>query len=168
MPVLLTLRSPFSLTCFLIEFLVTVDGKWSTWGSWTSCPVSCGGGSQTRHRTCTDPPPSNNGMTCEGDTSETQPCNIQQCPGNEEFTVNKEFNKNSLQTNSESFESGNKDKLLGNSFFVLPAVVVFLTFLICWTHAYTVNTLSKKTFSGDSLPTFLRVVPPILYQRTPF
>lgn len=57
-----------------------VDGKWSTWGSWTSCPVSCGGGSQTRHRTCTDPPPSNNGMTCEGDTSETQPCNIQQCP----------------------------------------------------------------------------------------
>ncbi|OWF44141.1 SCO-spondin-like [Mizuhopecten yessoensis] len=40
-----------------------VDGQWSSWSS-ASCSVTCGTGTTIRHRTCTSPPPSNNGAYC--------------------------------------------------------------------------------------------------------
>ena len=44
--------------------------------------MSCGGGSQSRDRTCTDPTPGCGPNSCAGDQSETQDCNEQCCPGN--------------------------------------------------------------------------------------
>ncbi|XP_013418821.1 A disintegrin and metalloproteinase with thrombospondin motifs adt-2 isoform X2 [Lingula anatina] len=46
---------------------------WTQWGAWTSCSVSCGGGTQTRTRTC------NGGSSCVGDSSESQDCNTNDC-----------------------------------------------------------------------------------------
>ena len=70
----------YSLTCDSL-FLLTVDGNWTQWSHWSACSLSCGGGTRSRTRTCTDPPPSNNGKTCAGEGSEQQGCNTQSCPG---------------------------------------------------------------------------------------
>ena len=50
-----------------------VNGGWS---GWSSCSVTCGGGTQTR--TCTNPRPANGGANCSGASSRA--CNTQACP----------------------------------------------------------------------------------------
>lgn len=58
-----------------------VHGKWGPWGPFSSgCPVTCGGGTQTRSRTCNSPAPSCNGNACPGSSQDTQACNILPCP----------------------------------------------------------------------------------------
>lgn len=57
-----------------------VDGNWATWGSYGACTVTCGGGSQTRTRTCSDPAPQHGGTTCSGSSSSHQTCNTHNCP----------------------------------------------------------------------------------------
>ncbi|XP_041349174.1 SCO-spondin-like [Gigantopelta aegis] len=64
-----------------------IDGGWTDytpWDDWSTCSVSCGGGSQARFRsrTCTNPSPAYGGAECEGepDDSEERECNTQQCP----------------------------------------------------------------------------------------
>ena len=56
-----------------------VNGGWSNWSSWSACTVSCGGGTQTRTRACTNPAPACGGTTCSGSNIETQSCNTQAC-----------------------------------------------------------------------------------------
>ncbi|XP_001631794.2 uncharacterized protein LOC5511370 [Nematostella vectensis] len=57
-----------------------VNGGWSAYSSWSSCTKSCGGGTQTRTRTCTNPKPSNGGRDCRGDPKKTRKCGIAPCP----------------------------------------------------------------------------------------
>ncbi len=57
-----------------------VDGGWSDWGSWGVCSVSCGGGTQTAYRTCSNPLPSCGGSPCVDLNYKTQSCNTQPCP----------------------------------------------------------------------------------------
>ena len=56
-----------------------INGGWSDWSAWSGCSVSCGGGTQTRARTCTNPSPNVCGAACSGSTSESQSCNTQSC-----------------------------------------------------------------------------------------
>ena len=60
---------------------ISVDGGWSMFKDWSACPVPCGGGEQTRTRTCTDPAPAHGGAICTGDSTETQDCNTDKCTG---------------------------------------------------------------------------------------
>ena len=46
-----------------------------------TCSAECGGGEQTRERECNNPPPQFGGAECQGDSSQTQSCNEQPCPG---------------------------------------------------------------------------------------
>ncbi|XP_078350661.1 coadhesin-like [Oculina patagonica] len=64
-----------------------VDGNFTNWGPWGPCSASCApGGIQIRFRNCTNPPPINNGLDCQGPRNETQQCNVQPCPVDGNFT----------------------------------------------------------------------------------
>ncbi|CAG2209655.1 Hemicentin-1,Coadhesin,Thrombospondin-2,Thrombospondin-1,Mucin-like protein [Mytilus edulis] len=72
-----------------------IDGEWSSFGSWSpwsSCNVTCGGGTKSRskNRTCTNPEPKYGGQTCNGSTTETTAvlCNSMACPTSEEQSSN--------------------------------------------------------------------------------
>ncbi|KAM4580538.1 adhesion G protein-coupled receptor B1 isoform 6-T6 [Odontesthes bonariensis] len=58
---------------------VEINGGWSVWGQWAQCSSECGGGIQTRARTCQSPP--DESFLCEGVVEEGRPCNSQSCTG---------------------------------------------------------------------------------------
>ena len=65
-------------------YISPVDGQWSDWSSWGTCDVTCGGGTQIRARTCSNPLAQFGGKPCENATQafiEQQTCNEQNCPG---------------------------------------------------------------------------------------
>jgi hypothetical protein len=62
------------------ETATPINGGWSAWSSYGSCSATCGGGTQTRTRTCTNPSPANGGADCTGGSSETRSCNTESCP----------------------------------------------------------------------------------------
>eukprot|EP00058_Branchiostoma_floridae_P018788 XP_002604277.1 hypothetical protein BRAFLDRAFT_88566 [Branchiostoma floridae] len=51
-----------------------VDGGWSDWGPWSGCSVTCGNGTETRDRSCTNPAPAHGGADCVGPDQEAQDC----------------------------------------------------------------------------------------------
>ena len=65
---------------FRVSF-ISVDGGWSEWTVWGTCSVTCGGGTESRTRTCTNPVPQNGGAECTGPDTESQDCNTQACAG---------------------------------------------------------------------------------------
>ena len=60
--------------------LVPVDGGWGLWSEWGECSAECGGGVQSRERSCTDPAPAHRGVECGGEGQESRECNSEQCP----------------------------------------------------------------------------------------
>jgi hypothetical protein len=64
---------------YLFSTSPSVNGDWTSYGSWGSCSVECGGGTQTRSRACTNPSPTYGGSSCSGATSESQSCNTGSC-----------------------------------------------------------------------------------------
>merc|ERR1712127_1029878 len=66
--------------CFPPENL-PVDGGWSQWSSSAPCSQTCGGGTRPRTRTCSNPAPANGGSACIGDSSDSESCNTEACPG---------------------------------------------------------------------------------------
>lgn len=62
-------------------FMTIVDGQWSDWSPWGSCTVTCGNGTQTRTRTCTNPTPKYGGAACDGSADDFQDCTNNLCPG---------------------------------------------------------------------------------------
>jgi len=64
-------------------FIVTVDGEWSFWESWTHCSVTCANGTRSRSRDCSDPVPAHGGANCTADNREIEICDTDlNCPGN--------------------------------------------------------------------------------------
>ncbi|KAK2164299.1 hypothetical protein LSH36_66g05030 [Paralvinella palmiformis] len=62
------------------EKLCPVDGAWSVWSNWVTCPVTCGGGTTQRYRTCDNPLPLYGGNDCPGLANETMLCSGSPCP----------------------------------------------------------------------------------------
>ena len=44
------------------EYACPIDGNWSDYGVWSECSKHCGGGSQTRRRTCNNPAQGSTGI----------------------------------------------------------------------------------------------------------
>lgn len=65
----------------MIYFVLSVDGGWSCWSSWSKCSATCGGGHYMRTRSCTNPAPAYGGDICLGLHTEEALCNTQPCPG---------------------------------------------------------------------------------------
>ena len=61
--------------------IILVAGSWSKWNVWSLCTTSCGDGTQTRNRSCTDPSPRNGGANCTGVNDSSRNCKIKDCPG---------------------------------------------------------------------------------------
>nr|XP_034334344.1 thrombospondin-2 [Crassostrea gigas] len=59
-----------------------VHGGWGSWGSWGYCPVTCGGGTRYRYRSCNNPTPMYGGNICYGSSSDSVYCNTNGCPVN--------------------------------------------------------------------------------------
>jgi len=77
----LSLLFPFLYRYLSIVFsFLAIDGGYTDWSA-SKCSVTCGGGTQTLTRTCTNPPPSNGGKDCEGlgTAQKTEECNTQEC-----------------------------------------------------------------------------------------
>jgi len=66
-----------------------VDGQVSAWSDWSACSAPCGGGTQTRTRTCTTQP-ANGGAPCPS-LSESKSCNTQACMEEEKINLLIEF-----------------------------------------------------------------------------
>ncbi|CAH3177156.1 unnamed protein product [Porites evermanni] len=69
----------------IIESVCNIDGGFTEWSEWSECSATCGGGTHQRSRTCTNPPPKNDGKPCSeqvnlGPPKETENCNTQDCP----------------------------------------------------------------------------------------
>ena len=62
---------------------LSVHGGYSSWSSWGVCSKPCDGGTKTRSRTCTSPPPAHGGRGCSklGPASQTRECKTYKCPG---------------------------------------------------------------------------------------
>lgn len=74
-----------------------VHGGWSCWGVWDDCSKTCGGGKQTRHRTCNNPLPASGGRPClKNGSSQTKKCNVIPCPVNGGWTSWGYWNKCSV------------------------------------------------------------------------
>eukprot|EP00121_Abeoforma_whisleri_P015434 Awhi_evm1s14222 len=73
-------------TCNTDACVIPRDGGWTQWSPFDPCSVSCGGGKQTRDRTCTNPSPANGGKSCVGDSSEEKTCNTDPCPRNDQWS----------------------------------------------------------------------------------
>ncbi|XP_054724738.1 adhesion G-protein coupled receptor G6-like [Uloborus diversus] len=58
-----------------------IDGGWTSWSilSDSDCSAPCGGGEETKVRTCTNPKPQNGGADCEGPDKISVPCNDESC-----------------------------------------------------------------------------------------
>lgn len=58
-------------------FSGSCPGGWNSWSAWGDCTKDCGGGLQTRMRSCKPLP--NEGLVCEGVLEEGRLCNRKAC-----------------------------------------------------------------------------------------
>jgi hypothetical protein len=65
---------------FIIFHGDKVDGGWEEWSDWSKCSVSCGKGTHSSTRACTNPVP-RNGEACVGKTSRARECEGHLCQG---------------------------------------------------------------------------------------
>ncbi|XP_074627228.1 uncharacterized protein LOC141885237 isoform X4 [Acropora palmata] len=74
-----------STQCYLVD--CPIDGNYTAWSNWTTCSATCGEGTKTRTRSCTNPSPLHGGRDCTelGSNIEIKPCKEQNCLVNGDY-----------------------------------------------------------------------------------
>ena len=62
-------------------FSLKVIGQWSAWGGYSNCTKTCGGGRETRTRSCINPASSGEEAECLGSSTDSRDCNTNICNG---------------------------------------------------------------------------------------
>ena len=70
-----------TISMWVLNCYISVQGGWSSWSVLTPCSVTCGNGTEILSRTCTNPEPKHGGEFCQGDTQKRQVCTQKPCPG---------------------------------------------------------------------------------------
>ncbi|XP_065663438.1 A disintegrin and metalloproteinase with thrombospondin motifs adt-1-like isoform X2 [Hydra vulgaris] len=63
-----------------VGVICSVKGTWGAWGDWSTCSASCDAGIIQRSRACSAPYPIGAGDDCIGNTTQTLPCKLFDCP----------------------------------------------------------------------------------------
>ena len=69
----------FAVCDYYFDLFEGIDGGWSDFGNWSQCTTTCGPGQKTKTRECNQPPPSNGGAACAGESIETTECENAPC-----------------------------------------------------------------------------------------
>ena len=70
-----------------------MNGSFTPWTGWSACTTSCGFGTRTRYRNCTNPPPLFGGSDCLGPLHQMKECeNASKCPGDNTIFYLKYYN----------------------------------------------------------------------------
>ncbi|WAR21411.1 SEM5A-like protein [Mya arenaria] len=69
----------FDITIKLDISRISVDGGWDSWGHWGTCSVTCGVGTNLRHRSCNHPEPKHGGISCVGSPTSQKHCTHNDC-----------------------------------------------------------------------------------------
>ena len=64
----------------ILELLLAVDCRWSSFGNWSPCSKTCGNGYKTSQRYRMNNA-THGGKECEGETVRMVQCNLNNCPG---------------------------------------------------------------------------------------
>ena len=62
-------------------FMFPVNSNWASWQPWNQCSVTCGSGTTTKKRTCTNPAPVGTGGSCQSSNEEELTCTPHECIG---------------------------------------------------------------------------------------
>ncbi|XP_045179716.2 coadhesin-like isoform X2 [Mercenaria mercenaria] len=143
------------------------DAGWTHWDSWSTCSLTCGGGMQSRSRTCTKPRPSVFGHNCIGNPRETQICNSKRCPPIvSAFSVDKphtysKFNGIDKLTFSHFIYQQGGDFSLATGTFKCskPGVYHFIVTLVKKRSSTRVDQVSCNMYKDRSLVIIIRVDP---------
>ena len=93
-------------------------GSWTCWSAWSSCSAD----RRSRHRSCSNPTPQNEGQNCTGETTETSDCEDQDLEYLRSERVQYEICDFLSGTTSHCFELSIKGSL------ILMKNILFLTF----------------------------------------
>ncbi|KAJ7381185.1 hypothetical protein OS493_004785 [Desmophyllum pertusum] len=58
-----------------------VNGGFALWSAWTACSKTCGTGTKSRSRACTNPVPAYQGLNCSEAFDQALSCKLTSCPG---------------------------------------------------------------------------------------
>ena len=70
----------FEFHLFVTQIIFVVPCEWDEWGEWGTCSKTCGGGLETRTRKIKQRE-AFGGAPCVGNTTESRPCAMNECPG---------------------------------------------------------------------------------------
>ena len=97
-----------------INLLNIVNGGFTLWTQWSTCTRTCGGGTTTRQRFCTNPAPANGGLTC----------------AQQQATIGNEVEKISCNTQG-STSNRRLKRLHGATYVYPPYIYVDLCMSVC-------------------------------------